>query len=212
MKQVLLYVCCTLFICIPISAQDTLYPVRGKTSGLDTMHVEADADQREHTRWVAEKTFEYKLMVEFPTEDEAGFLPESEAKIVMFWLRVENLSQQPRQLNTTNFTLTDETGQSYALLAPEAAFDRIAAGMLGRNKFFSNTAKGISLGRNGVSMEELKDETLRFSFKTGDLIAQGVKQGLLFFEAPARKKFTVNLKLGELWSRPFVFSSEKPKR
>src|SRR5213082_289575 len=143
MKQAFLSVCCTLFMWMPLSAQDTLYPVRGKTSGLDTMHVEADPNHRDHSRWVAEKTFEYKLVVEFPIEDEVGFLPDSEAKIVMFWVKLENVSQQARQVDTAKFTVTDETGHAYPLLPPDGAFDRIVVVELGRRNFLTNAAKGI---------------------------------------------------------------------
>ena len=211
MKRALLYLSCTLFICISASAQVTLYPVRGPLTGLDSMHVEVDSRDRDHSRFIAEKTFEYSLLVEFPTEDEAGFLPDSDARLGMLWLRVESLSKQPLKIDTSSFTITDDQGRSYAFLSPEEAFDRIMNSTLGRRNFLSNTAKGLSLGRSGATPEELKDETVRFSFQSGVLDAQGVKQGLLFFEIPKQKKFSLSLRLGSLWSRPFRFTNVKPK-
>ena len=96
-------------------------------------------------------------------------------------------------------------------MAPEKAFDEIMNSTVGRRNFLSNAKKGISLGRSGATPEELKDETLRFSFQSGILDAQGVKQGLVFFEIPKQKKFAINLHLGGLWSRPFPFTTVKPK-
>jgi hypothetical protein len=129
----------------------------------------------------------------------------------MFWIRLENLAKRPMDVNVDSFVLTDEEGHTYPELSAEAAFDRLNAATLGRKTFLSNAAKGISLGRNGVTPEELKDETMRFSFQSGKVQEQGLKQGLIFFEAPNRKKFTLTLRLGDLWSKPLVFSSVKPK-
>jgi hypothetical protein len=209
MKRAFLYLFCSLFICISASAQEVLYPVRGNTSGLETMHVEVDPNQRDRSRYVAEKTFEYKLAVEYPTKEEAGFLPNSEAHITMFWLRVENTAKRPLQISTSGFSLTDEEGHSFPLLSPEEAFNRIMSSTLGRRTFLSNTKK--AMGRSVVTEDELKDETVRFSFQSGTVDGQGLKQGLIFFEVPNRKKFTVTLRLGELWSRPFTFTNVKPK-
>jgi hypothetical protein len=173
------------------------------------MHVEVDSNQRDHSRYVAEKTFDYKLTLEYPTKDQAGFLPSFEARLGMFWLRLENISQRPLQVNPSTFTLTDEEGHSLAFLAPEEAFKRINESTLGRQTFLSNTKK--ALGRPGATAEDLKDETIRFSFPAGQIPAQGLQQGLIFFELPNRKKFTLTLRLGDLWSRPFVFTNVKPK-
>ena len=211
MKRALLYLSCSLFICISASAQETLYPVRGPLSGLGTMHVEVDSRDRDHSRFIAEKTFEYSLLVEVPTKDEAGFLPNSDARVGMLWIRIENLSKQPIKIDTSSFTVTIGQGRPYALMPPDKAFDEIMNSTLGRRNFLSNTAKGISLGRSGVTPEELKDETLRFSFDSGVLDGQGVKQGLVFFEIPKQKKYTLSLQLGPLWSRPFEFTTVKPK-
>ena len=208
MKQLFLYLFCTFLMCIPVAAQDTLYPVRTNATGLDTMHVEVDLHQRDHARYVAEKTFDFKLMVEFPTKEEAGFLPDSEAKIAMFWLRVENVSQRPLAVDPTRFTLTDDEGHTLPFLPAEEAFNRISSTTLGRQTFLSNTKK--ALGR-GTTEEDLKDETLRFAFQSGEIPGQGMKQGLIFFEAPRKKKYAVTLRLGDLWSRPFVFTTSKPK-
>ena len=211
MKRALLYLSCMLFLCTSVSAQETLYPVRGKLTGLETMHVELDSRDRDHSRFIAEKTFEYNLMLEYPTKEEAGFLPTSDAKLAMLWIRVENLSKQQININTSSFTLTDEEGHSYTQLAAAEAFQRIINSTLGRRNFLSNTARGISLGRSGATADELKDETMRFAFTSGSVDGQGVKQGLIFFEVPARKKYTVSLRLGDLWSRPFTFTNFKPK-
>lgn len=208
MKPLFLSLFCTLCVCIPLTAQDTLYPVRANATGLDTMHVESDPHQKEHLRYVAEKTFDFKLMVEFPTKDEAGFLPNFEAKIAMLWLRVENVSQRPMSVDPTRFTLTDDEGHALPFLPPEEAFNRINSTTLGRQTFMSSTKK--ALGR-GTTEEDLKDETIRFSFQSGEVPGQGVKQGLIFFEAPRKKKYSVTLRLSDLWSRPMVFTTTKPK-
>jgi hypothetical protein len=113
------------------------------------------------------------------------------------------------EVNASSFTLTDEQGQSLKRLSPEEAFERIMSSTPGRRTFLSNTRK--AMGRSVVTADELKDETLRFSFQSGSVDPQGLKQGLIFFELPKQKKLTVSLQLGELWSRPFTFTTVKPK-
>src|SRR5215467_4109714 len=122
MKQAISVICCMLFVSISLSAQDTLDPVRGNLTGLDTMHVEVDRYEKDHSRFVAEKTFQFKLLVEYPTKDEAGFLPDWEAHVGMLWIRLENLSKYPLQVNTAKFSLTDEEGHTLPLLSPDEAF------------------------------------------------------------------------------------------
>src|SRR5262249_1331823 len=141
---------------------------------LDMMHLEMNPKQKDQGRFLAEKTFEYKIVVEFPTKEEAGFLPASDAKVAMFWVQIENTSKRPMQLNTASFTLTDEEGRSYPALSGEQAFDRIISGKLGRQTFRANTSKGLHLGRsNAPTTEELKDETIRFTLQSGEIDAQG---------------------------------------
>ena len=77
----------------------------------------------------------------------------------------------------------------------------------------SKTLRGISLGRvNGKRTEEqVKDDMVRYSLQNGTIPPGSTREGMIYFEAPARKKFTVSIDLGGLWSKPFLFSTSKQK-
>ena len=123
MKQRLyLPLCWMMFAALPGLAQETLYPVPGKTD-LPVVLTE------DHTSFVVEKAFEYKITFGFPTDDKTAYLPNTKTRMVVLWLRVQNLSQKPVEVNLAKFTSTDDQGRNYSPLAPEEAFDRmIAAG------------------------------------------------------------------------------------
>jgi len=178
------------------------------------MHVEADPRQEGHYTYVAEKDFEYRLRVGFPASDEAGFLPNNGAAIVALWLRVENLSQRDMDLDPGKFSATDGQGHEYARLTGEEAFNRIVSAPGRTRSLVSKTVRGISLGKvAGKSAEEqTKDETIRFALERTRITSQGLKEGLIFFEAPTDKTFQILINLNGLWSKPFEFTNVKTKK
>jgi len=51
----------------------------------------------------------------------------------------------------------------------------------------------------------------RYSLQSSEVPAGGVKEGLIYFEKPPRKNYTVSITLGDLWSQPLAFSTAKQK-
>src|SRR5438552_1598155 len=100
----------------------------------------------------------------------------------------------------------------YSALSVDEASNRIIAGT-SAGSLGSKTLRGISLGKAGnkPTEEQLREDIVRYSLQPAVLAAGAVKEGLIYFEAPPRKKFTVSVVLGDLWSRPLVFSTEKQK-
>ena len=108
--------------------------------------------------------------------------------------------------------MTDGEGRAYRMLTIDETSDRVIAGAGGASALLSKTLRGVSLGRTGkVTEEGLKDDLVRYSLKPGQIVSRGVKDGLLYFDAPQAKNYTVSVALGDLWSKPFVFSTSKPK-
>ena len=190
---------------LPVRAQEKLYPVRPArdipvllTAGRSAL--------------VAEKAFQHKITLGFPDDDKTAFVPETKTPLVVLTLRIQNVSQRPIDLNTAKFISTDEQGRMYANILPAAAADKIIAGASG-GSIGTKTLRSISLGKAGnkPTEEQLRADILRYSLQAGPLPPGGVREGLIYFEAPTRKKFTVSITLGELFSTPLVFSTEKQK-
>ena len=193
-------------ITMPVLAQETLYPVRNNSDFTTVM-------TPDHSSFVVEKAFEYKLTIGFPSDDHTWFLPNSRTRMVVLFLRIENLSQHAISLNTATFTSVDDDGRTYSLIAPDEAFNRIMAGAGGPTALASKALHGISLGKAGTkpTEEQLRKDTLRYSLQSGQIPSHDIREGLIYFEGPMKKKFTVNIRLGELWSKPFPFSNSKQK-
>ena len=194
---------------ISAAAQPTLYPVP-VSGGLGSMRLEKQAGQ---PVFIADKGYEYKLQLGFPREDQATFLRNTDADVVVLWLRVENLSKKPLVFTADKFTVTDKEGNSYARIEPAVAYERIVSASSLTSKILKKGISSASLGKVGGKGDRAddKDEASRFAFKAGTLPALGVSQGLIYFEAPKAKKFTINVKLGDWWTSPFIFTNVGPK-
>ena len=194
--------CFVLIASLPAFSQDKLYPVRGKDS---TVILTSD-----RMSFVVERAFQHKLTLGFPDDDRVAFIPDAGSSIVMLWLKVQNTSQRPLDLKVAQFSGTDDQGRMYAVLTPAEASERVLGpgGSIG-----SKTLRGISLGRAGgkLTEEQLREDVIRYSLASGPIAGGGVREGLIFLEGPTRKKFTFNVRLGDLWSQPFAFSTEKQK-
>jgi hypothetical protein len=114
------------------------------------------------------------------------------------------------KLDTSKFTSTDDQGRMYLVLPPDEAANQILAdgsnGSIG-----TKTLRSISLGRAGnkPTDEQLRDDIQRYSLHTGEVPAGATREGLIYFERPSQKKFTLSVVLGDLWSQPLLFSTEK---
>jgi hypothetical protein len=205
-RKSFMFVCLMLLVSAPLLAQESLYPIRN-TQDFVTKFTE------DHSSFVVEKAFAYKLTLGSPSKGKGWFLPDSKTPLVALWLRIESLSDQAVELNTSAFTSTGEDGQKYAVLQPEEAFNRIMSGAGDRPVFLTSTLRGISLGRSGPpeTAEQLKEDALRYSMQPGRLAAHEIREGYIYFEKPKQKKFTIDVRLGDLWSKSFPFSTSKPK-
>jgi len=204
MTRWLIVCCCVVVASFPALSQERLHPVSSNS--------EPTILTEDHASFVAEKSFEYKLTLGFPKDDKTWFLPSTDARIIALWLRIHNVSRQPIEINPSKFTSTDDKGKVYAALTTDEAFNRIIAGT-GDTPVVSKTLRGISLGRAGakVSEEQVKEDIIRYALQPAKMPAGAVAEGLVYFEAPDRKKFAVGIRLGDLWSRSFPFSTEKQK-
>src|SRR5215510_9749712 len=97
MKRSLMFVVLIIAAVAPAMAQEKLYPVRGNTNVPDVL-------TSDRSSFVAERSFEYKLTLGYPSDDKAWFLPDTKTRIVALWVRIQNVSQRALELNPTKFT------------------------------------------------------------------------------------------------------------
>ncbi len=187
---------------LPAYAQDRLYPV----TGTKVFPVVLTTDR---SAFVVEKAFQHKLTLGYPSDDR--FRPDTGASLILFWLRVQNLSPRPMEFSTARFTSIDDEGRTYPALSLEEATNRILGG--GGESIGTKTLRSLSLGRVGgkPSEDQLKADIQRYSLQSSEIPAGGVREGLIYFEKPPRKNYTVSITLGDLWSQPFAFSTSKQK-
>jgi hypothetical protein len=190
---------------IPAPAQERLYPVKK----FRDVPVVLSPDR---SGIVVERAFQYKLTLGFPTSDSTIFIPQTETPIVMLWLKIQNTSQKPIDLNVSKFTSMDDQGRTYQALSVDEASKRIVAGFNGATNG-TKTLKALSLGHvaNIPSEEEFRSSLARYSLQPGQAGPNILKEGWIYFEKPPMKKFTVTVLLGDLSSQPLVFSTEKQK-
>src|SRR5262249_53209861 len=193
---------------LPLVAQDKLYPVRPKKE-LPGVPILVSSDR---LSFVVEKSFQHKITVGFPSDDRMDYLPETRASLVVLWLRIQNITRNPMQFDVATFTTSDDSGQKFSSLNPQDATNRIMDSASG-SSIGTKALRSVSLGRAGrkVAPDEAREDILRYSLKSGEIPPGGIKEGLIYFEAPKRKKYTLNVSLSELWAQPLVFSTEKQK-
>ena len=192
-----------LFAALPaLFGQDRLYPVT-TTKGFPIVLT------TDRSSFVVEKAFQHKLTLGYPSD--GRFRPDTETPLILLLLRVQSLSPRPMELSTAKFTCTDEEGRTCSALTPEEVTNRMLAeggGTLG-----TKTLRSLSLGRVGgkPSEDQLRADLQRYSLQSSEIPPAGVKEGLIYFEKPPRKNYTVSITLGDLWSQPFVFSTSRQK-
>jgi hypothetical protein len=196
-----------IFSSLTALAQETVYPIPPK-SDLPPLLTE------DHFGFVVEKTFDYKLTFGFPSMDKAWFVPSSKTRTVLLWLRIDNLSDNPLKLDVSKFSSSDDTGRMYKPLGPDEAFKHIMSGVNDTEPTLaSKTLNKISKGKAGnkTTVQQIKEDINRYGLQNDMIPPRSTKEGLLYFEAPQKKKFTINVTLGDLWSKPFTFSTSKPR-
>src|SRR5262249_28304655 len=155
---------------------------------------------------VVEKAFQHKLSIEFPDDDALSILPETKARLVVLWMRLQNVSQGSLSVDTSKFVATDDKGKTYTALPAAQAVDRIMEGVSG-SSVSTKALQRLSLGRAGkpLTAEQVRADLIRYSVDSGSMTVGSVKEGMIYFEQPAQKKFTLKIVLGELWSKPLTF-------
>jgi hypothetical protein len=191
-----------ILVSLPVLAQEKLYPVRSSPQTILTS---------DRSAVVVERAFQHKVTIGHPTDDRAA-VADTRADIVALWVRVQNVAQRPMKVDISKFTSTDDKGRMYRVLMPDEAGKRILAEAPDAS-LSSRTLRGISLGKAGnvPSAEQLTDDVQRYSLHSGEIAAGAAKEGLIYFERPQQKKFILRVVLGDLWSQPLVFSTEKQK-
>src|SRR5262249_44319077 len=152
----------------------------------------------DHMGFVVERNFAHKVTIGYPSMDKAWFIPGTKTRLVVLWLRIENLSANPLKLDVEKFSCTDDAGKMYSTLSPQDAYDRIMAGVSVTDAVLATkTLNRLSLGRAGnkVTPEQIKEDIQRYSLQNGTISGRGIQEGLIYFEAPRKKKFTLDVSL-----------------
>jgi hypothetical protein len=164
----------------PRFCQQKLYFIAVE-EGFGSMRIQAAPSSGDPSRLVAQKA-EFSLRIGYPTDIEAGSLSESDADVIMIWLKIQNLSSRPMDFDPTKFTAAGEGGKTYRMLSPDEAIDLMIAANGGlRKSVLSKATQGISLGKLGKSDDvQARDEAKRFALHAGPIQPQGIREGLRF--------------------------------
>lgn len=188
-----------LVLVVPASGQ-VLYPISGGT------RTERAPKDKKKTRLIAESP-----SVRLTTGEYRGSKVRS--SLFVIYLKVENLSDTPLQVDPSTFSTVDDEGRGYAGLTPTEAIRRALDKSAG-----TRTAIGLVLAGPlaGPALQQAAErkvtETVnRECLQPGHIPPHSFKDGAVFFEAPKQKRFTLKVSFGSLWSEPFVFSTSKPK-
>jgi len=206
MKRGLLLICfLSVVACLSLFGQEKLYPIRDITDHSIVLTTDRSG-------FVVEKAFQHKLTIEFPDDDALSVFPETKARLVVLWMRLQNVSQRSFAVDASKFVATDDKGRMYTALPAAEAVDRIMEGVSG-SSMSTKALQRLSLGRAGkpLTAEQVRADLIRYSVDSGSMSAGSVKEGMIYFEQPAQKKFTLKVVLGDLWSKPLTFSTEKQK-
>jgi hypothetical protein len=203
-RKWLMILCWIVLASLSAAAQDRLYPVVGNRDIPVILNTDRSA-------FVVEKSFRHKLTLGYPSSDKI-FDTDERSPVIMLWLRFQNTSQQRVLVDVGKFVSRDDQGKAYPALALEEITNRIMAAAT-EPTLGSKTVKNLSLGRaaNKPTADQLKDDIVRYTFMSGEIAPGGVRDGLVYFDRPPQKNFTVSVTLGDLWSQPLVFSTSKQR-
>jgi len=189
---------CLLLLVVPAFGQE-LFPISGGT------RTEPDPKDKKLMRLLAENE-SYRITLGRPDH-----WRHKTAQIVAIYMKLENLSDKPISVQTSKFSAVDADGRAYSgLEAPEAIkryFDTHSGAM---------TALGGALGAGRSAREaaerKVSEDIRRESFPSGEIPPHSFKEGMVFFEAPKENRFTMKIKLADLWPEFFIFSTTKPEK
>jgi hypothetical protein len=205
MKRCLLLIFWLIVAGLPLLAQEKVYPIRD----IKDLSVVLTNDR---SGFVVEKAFQHKLTLQFPDDDALSFFPDTKARLVMLWMRLQSVSQRPFSVDPSKFVATDEEGRTYTALPADEAVNRIMDSVSVAS-MSSKALRRLSLGKAGkpLTVDQIRADLIRYSIQPGEMAPGSVMEGMIYFEQPAQKKFTLKVLLGDLWAKPLTFSTEKQK-
>jgi hypothetical protein len=183
-----------------VSRAQEIYAISGGN------RVESDPKNKKRALLIAENT-ELRLTVSVPKQNKP-FLG-----LLEIWAKVENLSDKVLTIDPTKYHAVDNEGRAYAGLAPKDAIQRALDRSAMMRTAMGNMIMGPLAGPSTTqAMERQATERVnREALASGEIPPHSFKEGIVYFEAPKQKKFTLQITLTELWPTAFTFSTDKPK-
>jgi hypothetical protein len=130
----------------------------------------------------------------------------SRARMIGFYLKVENLSDQPFRVEPGKFAATTADGRALSGLETEEVVKRY------------NDTEGIRTAAlpypnmQPAIQARIGEAIRRESLPAGEIPPHTFKEGFIVFEAPNDSRYTLKLQLTGLWPDLFIFSTEKEKK
>ncbi len=151
-----------------------------------------------------------KKLIRLVAEDETkkltlgrSLMKHKTARMIGIYLKVENRSDVPLRVEPSKFSMIDNEGQAFNGLDTQEAINRF------NNSRGLTTAILVGPLMNPALQGATAEAIRRESLATGDIPPHSFKEGIIFFDAPKRQRYTVKVTLTDLWPQPFVFSTEK---
>lgn len=133
--------------------------------------------------------------------------------LLEIWAKVENLSDKPITIDPTKYSAVDDDGRGYAGIAPNDAIQRMLDRTAAMRTAMGNIIMGPLAGPSNTQAQErqARERVNREALAPGDIPAHSFKDGVVWFEAPKQKKFTLLITFTGLSASAFTFSTDKPK-
>jgi hypothetical protein len=128
------------------------------------------------------------------------------ARTIAVYMKLENLSDKPLTIQTSKFSAIDAEGKSYSGLEASEAIKRYFDSHAGAMTVLGG-ALGAGRSHREAAERKVGEDIRRESLESGDIQPHSFKEGMIFFEAPKEDRFTMKIKLADLWPDFFVFSN-----
>jgi len=182
------------------SLAQEIYAVSGGT------RTATDPKNKKRILLIAENN-ELRLTVGVPKQDKPVL------GLFEIWVKVENLSDKPIAIDPTKYHAVDTDGRAYSGVAPNDAIQRMLDRTATMRTAMGNVIMGPLAGPSTTQASErqARERVNREALAPGDIPPHSFKEGVVWFEAPKPKKFTLQITFAELCPTAFTFSTEKPK-
>ena len=129
-------------------------------------------------------------------------------------IKIENLTDTVFAIDPTTFNAIDDKGEAYASVDADLVYDRVLAKYGSFHDMFANAIAGPLVGPQMVRRTEQQGraEMQRTVLSTSSIPPHAFKHGVVFFDAPKNKPYTVKIIIGELSKATFTFSTIKPRK